>query len=143
MKKEYTIDADKWRCGCGHNALGDGYTRMLNEEGYMCCLGQISEQMGVEKQFLKESCDPEEVANRIINGNESSVAKQKYLTHNHLIKYIKKCKNNVRLSNLAKRAIDINDDKDLSTKERVEKLKALFADNGIKLRFKNIKKHFK
>lgn len=45
--KTLTIDCAKWRCGGAspETSLGFGDTRMLNDEGYMCCLGQLSLQL--------------------------------------------------------------------------------------------------
>lgn len=54
--KTYTLYIPKWRCGSDsarQNArLGLGETRMLNEQGYMCCLGQFAAQAGVAPSEL-------------------------------------------------------------------------------------------
>lgn len=44
---EFILDMAKWRCGQEHptNSLGKGPTALLNNEGYMCCLGQFSKQV--------------------------------------------------------------------------------------------------
>lgn len=136
--KEYTIDVDKWRCGwTGENQIGNGNVRMLNGRGEMCCLGQISCQMGVDSELMLDTVDPEDVAEAI--KNKGSRVSQEYLTHNPLIKYPRL--GVIRNSKLASDAMDINDDDKISTKERAKRLKALFLKKGIKLRFKNIKKH--
>ena len=39
---DYTIDMKTWRCGVNsHHRLGIGSTKMINKEGYKCCLGQF------------------------------------------------------------------------------------------------------
>lgn len=41
------LDYSKWRSGLeGYNKLGKGETRLKNEQGFMCCLGQWCEQIG-------------------------------------------------------------------------------------------------
>ena len=49
---KFTIDVNTWRFGgmrdC-KNKHGEGHTYLLNNEGYMCCLGQISLQLGLTK----------------------------------------------------------------------------------------------
>ncbi len=53
---KFTLDVNKWRCGSSSmepsNRKGEGKTRMLNTEGYMCCLGQFA---------LQEGCTPAEI----------------------------------------------------------------------------------
>lgn len=56
----YTLDMNTWRCGGGSfpagqvnpNILGKGVTYLLNEEGYMCCLGQFGRQAGLDDSKL-------------------------------------------------------------------------------------------
>ena len=58
---EYILDVAKWRCGGDFdepNHLGEGPTYMLNDEGYMCCLGQFAKQAGVEDIELTERGTP-------------------------------------------------------------------------------------
>ena len=53
---DFVLDVSKWRCGgsiCTSNlVIGEGDTKLLNEEGYMCCLGQFAEQAGFVKDLL-------------------------------------------------------------------------------------------
>ena len=56
---EYILDVAKWRCGSqGPFMLGEGRTLMLNEEGYMCCLGQFAAQKGVGLDRLLDKGSP-------------------------------------------------------------------------------------
>lgn len=52
-RKKFVIDRSKWRSGSmGEHAIGKGNTEMLNEQGYMCCLGQICKQLEVQDHLL-------------------------------------------------------------------------------------------
>lgn len=51
MKMHYRIDRDKWACG-SFDDRGDD--RLLNEEGYMCVLGQCYDQEGATREDLFE-----------------------------------------------------------------------------------------
>lgn len=56
---EYVLDVSKWRCGNGGPfSMGKGFTRMLNPEGYMCCLGQFALQAGVSQTQLLNKGHP-------------------------------------------------------------------------------------
>lgn len=50
---KFTINEDTWRCGgYSANQHGKGPTELLNNEGYMCCLGHIACQLGYDKSDL-------------------------------------------------------------------------------------------
>lgn len=48
---EYVIDRSKWRCG-GKTNDDHGDTCLLNDQGRMCCLGQVLKQDGVADGLL-------------------------------------------------------------------------------------------
>jgi hypothetical protein len=55
----FTLDYAKWICGSPlshklneETTAGRGATSLLNEEGYMCCLGQFSAQCGMPEPLL-------------------------------------------------------------------------------------------
>ena len=56
LPKVLVLDYEKWRCGGfwgqKDSSLGKGETRLLNYHGYMCCLGQFSEQCGIACDLL-------------------------------------------------------------------------------------------
>jgi hypothetical protein len=53
------LDYSKWRCGLrSHNQLGEGSTSLQNEEGYMCCIGQWCNQIGVSSEELQKISNP-------------------------------------------------------------------------------------
>lgn len=64
--KEYTLYIPEWRCGRqGDYALGEGDTQMLNEEGFMCCLGQFALQEGVDESDVFACYTPAQVADKV------------------------------------------------------------------------------
>lgn len=46
--KKFTVQLSKWRCGgnTGAYRLGEGETQLENLEGFACCLGFASKQLG-------------------------------------------------------------------------------------------------
>lgn len=55
MTKQIKIDRSKWRCGSQNGpgyAHGKGKTMLLNSNGYMCCVGQMCEQLGIHRDSL-------------------------------------------------------------------------------------------
>lgn len=122
--KEFTIDADIWRCGgYGRLRLGKGKTLLLNEQGSMCCLGQICEQSGIGKGALIGEDFPQHLS-------DSQHPKIPFLVHQE-----------GALTDLSREAMRVNDKQELSLRTRVQMLRELFKKNNIKLKFKNIKKY--
>lgn len=53
------LDYSKWRCGLnGETKVGEGETRLKNAEGFMCCIGQWCEQVGVPETQLLDITTP-------------------------------------------------------------------------------------
>jgi hypothetical protein len=122
--REFVIDRSKWRSGeKGKYAIGKGATRMKNEEGYMCCLGQICNHLHPDRGMTKFA-DPEEFYN-IYNSMEYK--EDNFLVYNEGYDNL-----NTTLSN---KAMYINDNPEYNIKERESKLKELFAEHNIKLKF--------
>jgi hypothetical protein len=61
--KQLFIDYSKWRCGgdSGPNKLGKDETALLNDKGYMCCLGQFSLQLGCDRQEILNEGQPRHI----------------------------------------------------------------------------------
>ncbi len=119
MINKLTINRAKWRSGSfapeTMNGIGDVF--LLNEQGYRCCLGFFAQACGARGMKNKET--PCEL-------NYSPILKQ-------LVKFNKdEYKEDTQLS---LRAIDINDDENLTPVKREEKLTKLFSKHGIKLTF--------
>jgi hypothetical protein len=124
MKKRLFIDYSKWRCGGDSratNMLGKEETALLNDKGYMCCLGQWALQFGCEKKDILNEGEPCH-----INVNVSD--KIPLLVNSKM--------NNTRFSN---RAMKINDDTKTTPEEKIAALKVLLEKKGMKLIIKNKK----
>ena len=74
--KKLILDYYKWRCGGDGEgkkgcSLGKGYTQLLNNEGFMCCLGQFSFQLNenIKEQDILEYGEPGEIDKKIIGLN--------------------------------------------------------------------------
>lgn len=118
MKKDYLIiDRAKWRTGGeGIHKTGEGNTVLLNDEGYMCCLGFRCEQMGIPEKLLLNVGMPSGLYNSydipdLINelGKNSEFAVQ---------------------------AVKINDDGEPSPKEREKAITKHFKTIGVTVEFK-------
>lgn len=120
---KFIIDYSKWRAGgAGRYQIGEGETQLLNDEGFMCCLGQVTLQICPEmkKEDILGYCTPAGQLKQI-----------KYLTNNF---------GSVCNSRLTRDAMEINDEADLETKKRIERLSGLFIMNGHALEFINLPK---
>jgi hypothetical protein len=125
MKKDYlVIDRAKWRTG-GHSSLnpshtGKGSTLLLNDEGYMCCLGFRCHQMGIPKQDLLGECTPEGLCELytipdLIYSDDGDIWADTSFTND---------------------AIGINDDSELSIKEREKAITEHFKKIDVIVEFK-------
>lgn len=60
---DYTLDIATWRSGWfGQYQHGEGIVRMLNNEGFSCCLGQFALQRGLSQELLFHCAGPNDVA---------------------------------------------------------------------------------
>jgi hypothetical protein len=120
--KKLILDYFKWRCGGdGENKVGDGTIALLNDLGFMCCLGQWHRQMGVSESDLLNNGEPNELSEDTPvfsfenDWNESGECIE-----------IK----NTKLSDMA---IGINDDEDTTPEEKINLLTKLLATEDIEL----------
>lgn len=120
-KRKFIIDRSKWRCGgeTGENAKGFGSTRLLNGEGYMCCLGQIAKQLGYINADLIGLGEPYE-----LHDDDEKNFEENILVNSDTCN-----------TDLTSDAMSINDDADITIKERERQLKARFKEEGISLVF--------
>ena len=121
MKKDYLIiDRAKWRTGRSseQNKTGKGETNLLNEQGYMCCLGFRCHQMGVPKKML------------LYRGSPQTIALKYDLDIPDLVDDF------CRDTKFTDRAIDINDDEDTCIKDREKLITEHFATIGVTVEFK-------
>lgn len=56
------IDRSKWRTGdAGPDATGQGPTALLNDQGFMCCLGFYSRACGYTDEEIQGACEPSDI----------------------------------------------------------------------------------
>jgi len=123
--KKLVLDYSKWRCGMsGHNKLGVGYTSLKNLDGYMCCLGQWCQQLGVDEKELGRNGEPWLLKTKAD------------------ISLFTESDNGGGLQNnkLALNAMFINDELATSPAEKINKLTTLLASHNIELEVINIPK---
>jgi len=152
-KMKFTIDRSKWRCGgdvrlekSNDNRRGQGFTQLMNDLGFMCCLGQISVQLCESKGLpiypIIGEGKPEDVGN-MLNILEDDL-EDEFRCWYEMYKEagLITLEDNGELeglcaanSELTKLAIGINDDNSLSDEERENKLVGLFADHGHEIEF--------
>lgn len=125
IPKKFIIDRSTWRCG-GHsnkNTIGLGDTNLLNSEGFMCCLGQIAEQLGVPRMDMKFLGYPSDVGRKIPFLNEEGEidfgdGTSEPTTINTPLSHV---------------AMMINDDSNLTLEEIEKELQELFNKHGLEL----------
>lgn len=118
--EQLIIDRSKWRFGGPDLDRMFGKTRLLNDEGYMCCLGFYCLQVG--------NMTSEDILGVPAPGNIGS--------YEGISKLVDSDNSN---SLLTEAAIDINDDwdKGLSNEVREEKLRYLFSSYEVDVKFVN------
>lgn len=125
--REFVIDRSQWRCG-GTNDSGCGFgpTSLLNDHGFMCCLGQIARQLGWGCENIKGCGCPSDV---ILSGKK--VNKKILLSGFE------------EDSEFANVAMTINDDPKITQRTREKRLIALGKKHGLQIKFigKAVKRH--
>lgn len=119
------LDLKKWVCGGGKTKFGNGSSQLLNNENYMCCLGQFSCQLEPKVELLDigspESVEFENKDNFLLTKDEED----------DWVNYYD--------SVLSSDCIDINDDSQTSVTEKIKLLKKRLKKNNIELQIKNDK----
>lgn len=120
--KEYTLDVSVWRCGgYGPHAMGEGRVLMLNEEGYMCCLGQFALQSGVDETKLLGQHSP------------SSVSHSLDEPYDHLFVCTNEIYGWTDDTPLSSQLMKVNDDEKTTPSEKVSHLRRILSKHNIKL----------
>jgi hypothetical protein len=119
--KVFTLDYSKWRSGVnGENKVGKGVTQLCNTSGFMCCLGQMVIQQGVQKIELTYHSCPSQL-----------------LLYIPVLTLKNKLDGYHRDTKFSSEAININDDTITTPGTKLFLLRKLFATKGIKLIVKN------
>lgn len=117
------IDRTKWRTGsAGETATGKGDTALLNEEGFMCCLGFECLRRGFTEDEISGQPEPETM---IFN---EGFKKDRFGDMVNDSGYNK---------SWVDEAISINDDILSTRDEKEEKIQKIFAGQGIEVEFIN------
>lgn len=125
--KTLTLDVSEWICGNPStnddpaNHIGEGNTRLYNDEGYMCCLGQFALQLseGLQKQDMLDCPTPDMLDGYYI---PDLVSEERTSTE------------------LAEAAIYINDSDSTTVEEKIVELVKLFAEHGYQIEIINDEK---
>lgn len=126
-KKTLVLKKSKWICGLPDKegdrrgyTLGRGNTDLLNNKGFMCCLGQFSLQLdkSLNQCDIIGKTEPSDLDVEIPGlSNEISEGFSRYFK-------------NTQLTN---DAIDLNDNYKITVTEKVKRLKKLFSKHGYKI----------
>lgn len=115
--KKLILDYSKWISGDGGKfATGEGKVALLNKEGFMCCLGQWSLQLGVSEVAILNNGEPSDL-NIFIPG----------------LNIERGCDEGYRNAQFSDDAIAINDDPDTDPETKINQLSKLCKDNGFEL----------
>lgn len=118
MTTHFIIDRTKWRTGRESSfQTGLGNTALLNEEGFMCCLGFCSLQLGAKKEDLLSFLSPKSIT-YLLNSNNPFIESDV----------------NSALSN---EAMEINDSELFSLEDKEDALKSLFEKFELSIEFIN------
>lgn len=142
LPKILVLNYNKWICGESDKesqcespvercSLGKGCTSLLNNKGYMCCLGQFAYQAGASPESLLNNGNPEEIDGIIVLGLVNTK------TEKYSESEIEVSKSNSKFSDAA---IAINDDEQTTIIEKVKKLRSLCSKFKRKLTLKNFPK---
>lgn len=114
--RTYIIDKSKWVFGGRLNRKRLGLSRLLNDEGNMCCLGQCALQDGAKD--LENELTPSNVRGQLPRDNWM----------------VNEVGND---SGLADEAMCINDSPALTQREREKRLREVFRKAGHRIKFIN------
>lgn len=130
------IDRTKWRTGAdGEFKTGEGKTSLLNDLGFMCCLGFECLRRGLKREEILSEGDPVDVfySTEAYQSNELAAKFGSLLTDHEDEEGDKIFEN----SEFVNKAININDDEKTTREEKEKLLLDLFAGEGIEIEFIN------
>jgi hypothetical protein len=128
--KQLIIDRSKWRTGNdGEHQTGEGDTRLINTQGYMCCLGFYLKNVAkLNKKILVELATPAYLdgLKKIYDKNDDVKLLLTKLNDSHYLN-----------NDFCQSAMHVNDDVNLPSDEREETLKTMFLEKGVEVLFIN------
>lgn len=118
--REFTVDLEKWARGCEN-----GESQLLNEDGFMCCLGFLGLACGLTPDEMREISTPPEVGRMKLFPQE--------LIQEHCLHA-----DEVETSDYCDVLMNINDNNLTTDQQKMERLKEKFAETGIEIKFVNV-----
>jgi hypothetical protein len=132
-KIKVTIDRTRWRTGdLSTNRTGEGYTQLLNQEGYMCCLGFCLKASKVAKKYLAFSNTPMRAVRAAQLKGE---VKNANLFRSQGVQALVDSTDIVANTDLTSKAIRINDNALTTPKQKEKELLELFKDSVFEIKF--------
>lgn len=134
-KIKVVIDRSKWRTGGGGlNQTGEGGTSILNDEGYMCCLGFCMNASKLAKKDLLHKDTPASTLNGLrCNSNKvSGILRSTGVRALTSPTVFSGCFASTELTN---EAIDINDAYSTTPEQKEKQLLELFKDSVFDIEF--------
>lgn len=124
-KKTYLIDRAKWLNGWLLNQLDNYIDSKLVEPntGFMCCLGMVCLQEGIPKSKINNMPAPSTISATIPLRQRRRLERMSFLNEDGSDTVF------------ASQAMETNDEKEYTHKEREDELKSLAAAEGIKFTF--------
>ena len=129
QKQVYVLDYTTWRSGVNSSRrLGDGPTKLLNDDGYSCCLGQFAQQKGIKNKDLLQLIEPEQLANALSTGYDKNFIRLvdteegEFFFNTELTQWL----------------INANDSPTLTPAKKLFKIRRLLHDAGCRLVIKNM-----
>ena len=126
------ISLSKWIRGSVEDPdVGHGESKLLRDDGHMCCLGFYCKQnLGIKKKNLLEVISPGEILERIKGTSGEWLCDYGYLDHDYEYKFPK-----IADSKKGKDLMTINDDPEIPDWERRARVQAHFGLQGIIVEF--------
>jgi hypothetical protein len=131
--KQLIIDRSKWRTGNdGEHQTGKGDTRLINKQGYMCCLGfYMRDLANIDKNVLLNEATPAHAAH-------VGLAKDFYNQNEDVKLLVRKIQNCDYLNtDFCEKAMKTNDNPGITSEEREGCIEALFLGKGVEVLFIN------
>jgi hypothetical protein len=132
--KKLILDYSKWICGeGGEHQLGKGGVALLNNDGFMCCLGQWSIQCGAKEEEILNFGEPQEIKPLIPLFAETEIYEGKeYNSMTGEYEYFKEECGKIS-TKLALDCIGINDNTSTTPEQKIEALRNRLLEVDIEL----------
>lgn len=118
--QELVIDRQKWRTGSdGPHKTGEGTTQLLNEQGFMCCLGFECLRLGLTEENILQIGEPQEVDEAYYDNIDYMLTGARFQ------------------KDWVTEAIEVNDNPELTLDQKEALIESIFGKEGIEVKFIN------